>query len=420
MHRAAIHGIGIFSSVVVFGLLFEIATSQKESSAAECVRTEADGPCLYTHNLQHLTHRHKYEGHNVNVVEHLALLHAAQPDAELMPKATAVDKQTIEEYVNDHIWARTASNKRFRKFLAGSPLFASTTAGARPRLVEWYYTQTDSLLEQPSAFLTEDSETLQWLPKDEEWAEVHRNYSMQMANSQEIDLLLFGDSIFESTLGTSIGHQVRRAEGIPAVWQNYRKDSNKKVMAITGDTTVDLMWRLLNGAMPVTCNVKQVVLQIGSNNLLRQWFQVAEDPRLRPGAVAASIITVCNLIHATWPDTHILLAGVLVGGLRGDWGEGRSHKLPNRYSKAAAVINARLMDWVWARSDHNISFVDCSGLYIIPDDEVPGGLTINKSIMNDTLHPDGYGFSMMLDECFEPALRRNIDSAMFPNVIWKD
>ncbi|KAL3150076.1 platelet-activating factor acetyltransferase activity protein [Trebouxia sp. C0009 RCD-2024] len=274
MHRAAIHGIGILSSVVVFGLLFEIATSQKESSAVGCVRTEADGPCLYTHNLQHLTHRHTYEGHNVNVVEHLALLHAAQPDAELVPKATAVDKQTVEEYINDHIWARTASNKRFRKFLAGSPLFASTTAGARPGLVEWYYTQTDSLLEQPSAFLTEDSETLQWLPKDEEWAEVHRNYSMQMANSQEIDILLFGDSIFESTLGTSIGHQVRRAEGIPAVWQNYRKDSNKRVMAITGDTTVDLMWRLLNGAMPVTSNVKQVVLQIGSNNLLRQWFQV--------------------------------------------------------------------------------------------------------------------------------------------------
>lgn len=56
----------------------------------------------------------------------------------------------------------------------------------------------------------------------------------QVPWTQEIDILLFGDSIFESTLGTSIGHQVRRAEGIPAVWQNYRKDSNKRVMAITG------------------------------------------------------------------------------------------------------------------------------------------------------------------------------------------
>ncbi len=35
------------------------------------------------------------------------------------------------------------------------------------------------------------------------------------------------------------------------------------------------MWRLLNGAMPLSANVKQVVLQIGSNNLLKQWFQVS-------------------------------------------------------------------------------------------------------------------------------------------------
>ena len=60
--------------------------------------------------------------------------------------------------------------------------------------------------------------------------------------------------------------------------------------------------------------------------------QLAEDPQLCAGAVAASIISICNLIHATWPDTSILLAGVLVGGLRGDNGEARSHKLPNRYA----------------------------------------------------------------------------------------
>ena len=118
------------------------------------------------------------------VLQHLVLLHAAQLDAELVPKTTAVQKQTIEEYVIDHIWAHTANNKRFRKFLAGSPLFARTTAGARPRLVEWYYTQTDSLLEQPSIFLTEDSETLQWVSKDERWLEIHRAYSSHMASSE--------------------------------------------------------------------------------------------------------------------------------------------------------------------------------------------------------------------------------------------
>ncbi len=40
------------------------------------------------------------------------------------------------------------------------------------------------------------------------------------------------------------------------------------------DTTVGLMWRLLCGAMPLSVSVKQVILQIGSNNLLKQWLQV--------------------------------------------------------------------------------------------------------------------------------------------------
>lgn len=42
-----------------------------------------------------------------------------------------------------------------------------------------------------------------------------------------------------------------------------------------GDTTVDLMYRLLNGAMPLDVSVKKVVIQIGANNILKQWFQVS-------------------------------------------------------------------------------------------------------------------------------------------------
>lgn len=53
---------------------------------------------------------------------------------------------------------------------------------------------------------------------------------------------------------------------------------------------------------------------------------------MRPAAVASSIISICILIRATWPETNLLVAGVLVGGVRGDWkGEPRSHKLPNRF-----------------------------------------------------------------------------------------
>jgi len=49
---------------------------------------------------------------------------------------------------------------------------------------------------------------------------------------------------------------------------------------------------------------------------------------------------------------------------------------------------------------------------------VPGGLTINKQIMNDTLHPNGFGFSMLLDDCFEPALHGHVEA--MPSVVWND
>ncbi len=51
---------------------------------------------------------------------------------------------------------------------------------------------------------------------------------------QELDFLLIGDSIFESVLGTSVGHKVARAEGVPEVWSRFHSDSIKQCVAMTG------------------------------------------------------------------------------------------------------------------------------------------------------------------------------------------
>ena len=51
---------------------------------------------------------------------------------------------------------------------------------------------------------------------------------------QALDLILYGDSIFESILGTSVGHKIGRARGIPEVWSRYRGTSARKVLSITG------------------------------------------------------------------------------------------------------------------------------------------------------------------------------------------
>lgn len=59
--------------------------------------------------------------------------------------------------------------------------------------------------------------------------------------------------------------------------------------------------------------------------------QIPEDFEPRTSAIAASIISVCDLVLAAWPDTELVLSGVLVGGVRGDWkGETRNWTLPNR------------------------------------------------------------------------------------------
>lgn len=57
---------------------------------------------------------------------------------------------------------------------------------------------------------------------------------MLLACMQELDMILYGDSIFESILGTSVGHKIARARGIPAVWSRYRGTSPRKVLSITG------------------------------------------------------------------------------------------------------------------------------------------------------------------------------------------
>lgn len=60
-------------------------------------------------------------------------------------------------------------------------------------------------------------------------------------------------------------------------------------------------------------------------------LQLPEDFDHRTTAIAESIIAVCDLILAAWPDTDIVLSAVLVGGVRGDWpGESRNWTLPNR------------------------------------------------------------------------------------------
>lgn len=68
-------------------------------------------------------------------------------------------------------------------------------------------------------------------------------------------------------------------------------------------------------------------------------LQIPEDFRFRTTAIAESIIAVCELILAAWPETDLVVSAVLVGGVRGDWpGESRNWTLPNRSVQCVCIL----------------------------------------------------------------------------------
>lgn len=91
--------------------------------------------------------------------------------------------------------------------------------------------------------------------------------------SRSRPLILLGDSITESYLGTSFGDKVERAQGTPEVLESFAQTHAllPLVLGISGDQTQHLLWRLQNGELPLG-RIRELpgatfVVLIGTNNL---------------------------------------------------------------------------------------------------------------------------------------------------------
>eukprot|EP00887_Chlorella_sp_A99_P004177 scaffold23.g4177.t1 len=176
------------------------------------------------------------------------------------------------------------------------------------------------------------------------------------------------------------------------------------IMAIGGDRSENLWWRLLNGETPAKHHPKAVVLLIGTNDLGRVWQDTDWDLRAEPlimqavPEVTVRMLSILRHLRDALPDTHIILLGLLPRG--GDTKRHDMHDWPSIFARPFYAVNAHFRR-VFARRqyaalDGHIHYLDCEDRFFTPDRKL-----IDPALMPDALHPSAAGYELFAD-CLLP------------------
>ena len=226
-------------------------------------------------------------------------------------------------------------------------------------------------------------------------------------------LVLLGDSITEAWRGTSYGNPSERTAGVPAVLhQTLGKqfDASPLVLAISGDQTQHLLWRLQRGgelSAEVAADRSVVfVVMIGTNNLGHGHL---------PGEAADGVLAVARHLLSNAAGA-VVLSTVLP---RGDGGAVLPKLCPPRcnasglpfrsFLPAVSKLNARLDKEAATLSDAypgRFRLATCGAPFLATAAEAPE--EVKLSLMPDRLHPGAEG-SRILAECFAAAIRSLLD-----------
>ncbi|KAI7835515.1 hypothetical protein COHA_010589 [Chlorella ohadii] len=246
-------------------------------------------------------------------------------------------------------------------------------------------------------------------PRDDPvWQACHAQHVQEIAAADVADdgyhLLFYGDSITEEWAGADHCYSCldqERCAGVPDVFRRHYAKWRAGAMAIGGDQTAHLLWRLRNGEAPQKNKPKVVVLLIGTNDLgaaAADASDLREAEQLLIQAVPGVTLRVLQTLHTLkdlLPDTHIVLMGVLP---RGNGGPQGLYHWPSAFAQPIHMINAHFRSY--AALDGHLHFVDCGDRLI-----VPGGGAIRSDLMQDALHPNAAGMEL-LAQCLDPLITK--------------
>lgn len=163
----------------------------------------------------------------------------------------------------------------------------------------------------------------------------------------------------------------------PDLFQHFHGHRRALNLAIPGDTTATLLWRLANGHWPAALRPKLVVLLVGTNNVAIG---------ARPEGTAQAVVRILQEVRQRAPQARILLMGLLPRG-------------PDARDPARA-INARVNQLLASCADgQRVHWTDAGRAL------VDGAGQLSPAIAFDHLHltPLGYG---ILGGAMEEPMRR--------------
>lgn len=205
---------------------------------------------------------------------------------------------------------------------------------------------------------------------DEDWMSLQdweqRHLALKQRAAQGgVDLLFLGDSITEAW----------PLEGA-AAWQAHFEPLKAAAFGIGGDQTQHLLWRFQRGEFD-GLNPKAVVLLIGTNNFGHQDDEAS--------AVFRGIQAIVAVIRQRWPQTRLLLHGVLPCG---------ETAADPRRAKVAA-LNQSLAAYSAAEG---LAYWDATELFMDPQGR------LNLTLLPDALHPNALAYERWAQALSPPVL----------------
>mmetsp|Transcript_27603 Transcript_27603/g.82843 ORF Transcript_27603/g.82843 Transcript_27603/m.82843 type:complete len:323 (-) Transcript_27603:29-997(-) len=235
-----------------------------------------------------------------------------------------------------------------------------------------------------------------WTPKQRQnWFKYHdqlvENARAYKPSRTKRPLLLIGDSITESWAGTSYGGRSQRAEGTPAVLaEKFGGRFDPLVLAISGDQTQHVLWRLQEGEWPAAAEGAAVVLLIGTNNLGNGHL---------PGEAARGAVAVAEaILERLGPQGRLVVLELLPrddGSKVLPWlcpprCDGRGNAFQS-FGPAVVKANREIRTALEARRDPRVVVVGCGDRLADAEGKTRGDL------MPDKLHPNARGMALVAD-----------------------